>query len=102
MRNILFGAMLGIAISAHAWTQLPSKHLVCDKGTDAYGFHDVDVNCRLEDGPAPDPGFKLPPADPKEIVRITKDNNGDMTIERRDGSCETFKLNALGGWDRYN
>ena len=100
MRNFLFVAMLGIAISAHAWTPLPSKHLVCDKGTDAYGLHDVDVNCRLEDGPAPDPGFKLPSPDPKEIVTVSKDIHGCLTIERRDGSTEKFEPNPFGGYER--
>ena len=102
MKSILFLLLSCATCSAEAWTQLPSKHLECDRGTDAYGRHDVAMNCRLVDGSLQERGFRSEPADPKEVMMITKDINGYMTIERRDGSSETFKPNSFGGWDRYN
>lgn len=51
-------------------------------------------------GGEPDLGFKLEPSDPKEVMSITKDINGWITIERRDGTHENFRPDGMGGWQR--
>ena len=84
-------------LAAHAWNKLPDVHLECDNGVGKAG-NNVDVNCRLVPGPSPDLGFKLEPSDPKEVMSITKDITGRMTLERRDGSHETFRPDGMGGW----
>ena len=94
-------ALLCLTSNAFAWMYIPSQHLECDTPRDSR-YKGPDLNCRMVPGPPPERGTFGDPQDPNDVMIITKDINGYMTIERRDGSHETFKPNALGGWDRYN
>ena len=99
MNKVLFLILSAIALNVHAWTEIPPKHLVCDKVKDPTGKL-IDRNCRLVPGPAPDLGFKLEPSDPKEVMSVTKNITGTVTIERRDGTQESFTPDGMGGWRR--
>lgn len=99
MRTLFFLVFSLIILSAHAWTYEPGSHWVCDKVPDDDGSL-VDQNCRQIPGSAPELSFKLEPSDPKEVMSITKDITGRMTVERRDGSHETFRPDGMGGWQK--
>ena len=94
MRKVLFCILALATLNVYAWTEIPSQHLVCEKWPGTFD----DKDCRLVPGPAPDLGFKLEPSDRKEVMSITRDITGRMTIERRDGSRETFRPDGMGGW----
>lgn len=96
MRTFFFLLLSVAALSAQALTVVPSRHLECEK----YPGTLIDKDCKLVPGSEPDLGFKLEPSDPKEVMSITKDINGWITIERRDGTHENFKPDGMGGWQR--
>lgn len=96
MRKVLFCILALATLNVYAWTEIPSQHLVCEKWPGTFD----DKDCRLVPGPAPDLGFKLEPSDRKEVMSITRDITGRMTIERRDGSRETFRPDGMGGWQK--
>lgn len=96
MRIFFLIALSVASLGTQALTVVPSRHLVCEK----YPGTMVDKECNYVPGGEPDLGFKLEPSDPKEVMSITKDINGWITIERRDGAHETFRPDGMGGWQR--